>query len=891
MRLHSISFQNFKSFRDETTIPLGRITYLIGPNGAGKSNVLHGLKTLSAIITRDDYAPEPGDYFNNGTDREMKLAAVVELSDAERQAIAARIKAPSAALPRIELGRWLFKYLKYESTFSGPLKTHTVLLTFVDGDYHEFISLKSSTGGGKCTVTRRSVETINMADKSLPEPESYNTDQTTTIATLLAQIDQQLVSRINDLFSEVTHTTTQRSIPKRTPVHESRGITSDGSNIFNELNDFSRDTQIDFDKFLSAMADGSIRSVEPKVRGSELALEAAEPDLDRKTPHTDLGSGQKQLVLLALQLFTRPGSIFMLAEPELHLHAKAQKRVHARLKDASAKLQIIIETHSPIFLGTDQGEATVLLTKDQGHSHVTPITRGNMDVIRHELGITHHDSLYHTNILFVEGHSEHAAFPKFLSTLGYHCAPETAVFNLEGVGRIRHLRQLLCYFNAEDRRVFVILDGNDTARSSIASLKQNGILAQNSFILENDFEDAFESKTIIDAASAMAQKIGLKFDFTAADLDRQRGEGKSVTAVLKKHWRKTTGRDLNKVDLAKSLATLPCAGIPGEIKNALQTAMAYFGEEGGGAPKHEQERENFRPENGTRPRKTTRSMGDSYRSSPPQGPLGEAASGLLRGRGILSANDNFAANAHFSHLYSPLPNDDEKPVILFTAIPHQLGDHGIVTTGRFAEWVGGIRSIEVGGNEIPVRGLEQVIDHESLTVAERHPYATDGKDVKAYREFHVTGLFEYGTSHRYLYRNDRGDLSMGLCHMIGDFWGFLLHTRMFYQKIGQDGPFTVILSIRNSSSLALGNYGDEATDPNWGVLRRFSHVPADPRTNHPYIRLSYAFGPISGMTDSKAELVAKDAARAVCNAYGQDAPKCYDELGQFSWTLWEMVSR
>lgn len=894
MSLRSVSFKNYKSFKDETTIPLDRITYLIGPNGAGKSNVLGGLQTLSAIITGDDYAPGPGDYFNSNVAQEMALAAEIELSDDERQTIAARIKNRAEALSLDDLAGWIFRRLKYDVLFSGTAKTYTISLTFADEHYHVFMSITHIANSNRRLVTRRSVEAISGIGGLLPDLEFYKTTRSITITTLLAQIDQSLVSQISDLFSGVVHTSTQRNMPKSTPVHESSGITPDGSNILNEMNDLPRDTQIEFDKFLAALTDGSLQGIEPRVRGSELALEATEPDLGRKTPHTDLGSGQKQLVLLALQLFTKPGSIFMLAEPELHLHAKAQKRVHARLKDAGAKLQIVVETHSPIFLGTDQSESTLLITKEHGHSHVTRIIPGNMDVIRHEMGITHYDSLYHANILFVEGHSEHAAFPTFLSTLGYGHAPRTSVFNLEGAGKIRHLRQLLRYFVGEDRKVFVILDDHPAARSGITSLQECGILAQNYVILKKDFEAAFESKAIIDAVSAMAKNLGCKFSFTADDLDRQRDNGRAVATVLRKWWREATDHDFSKVDLARSLAALPCQDIPDEIKRALQLAMSYFGEKrGGGAPGRGQDGEHFQPpEIGMHSRKAPPSLGDSSRPAPPQGAMCEAAEGLLRERNILYVNsENFGANAHFLGLYSPLPHDVEKPAVLFTALPLQLGNHDTITTTQFVEWIESIRNIEVEDNQIPIRGYEETIDIGSLTFAEKHPHAAPGNDVKAYREFRANGLFEQGTSYRYLYRNDRGGLSLGLCHMIGDFWGFLLHARLFYQKIGQGGPLTVLLSIRNSSSLALGNFGDEATDPKWGMLRRFSHIPADARTDRPHIQMSYDFDSISKMTDLAAAEVAKDAARKVCNAYGQRDPKCYDESGQFSWALWEMVSR
>lgn len=581
MRLHSISLENFKSFRDKTVIPLSRTTCLIGPTGAGKSNILLGLKTISRIVVDNDYRPEPGDYFNSDTNREMKLAVAMELSDDERKAIAAHIRHPDAYLSRGGLRDWLFKRLKYEITFKGASKTHIVSLTFMDEDYRQFISVTQDRVG--YTAQRRDVKMINMVGKVLPKLESFHL-RSTRIDSLLGQIDESLVPAMKGLFSGIADIGTQRSIPQSSSPRESHSITPDGSDILNEVNSLPLERKIEFNSFLESITGGSISGIEVIMRDTALVLEAAEPGLGRKTPSADLSSGQEQLVLLALQLFVRPGTAFILTEPELHLHAKAQRQVQRRLKDASSQLQIVIETHSPIFLGAGPCEAILLITKSEGSSHVTSIGPDNLDVIRHELGVAHGDSLYHENILFVEGYSEHAAFPAFMSALGYDLAPETAVFNLEGVGRIKHLPLLLRYFKADGRKVFVILDDNKKAHSYTKKLKNDGLLDNNFLILEKNFEDAFASAVIMDAVKEMAAQHGCNFSLTAADLDAERDAGRRVDAVLQEHWRKETGHGFNKVDLAKLLGALPSDDIPDEIKSALRAAANHFGQGDGGEP-------------------------------------------------------------------------------------------------------------------------------------------------------------------------------------------------------------------------------------------------------------------------------------------------------------------
>ena len=248
-----------------------------------------------------------------------------------------------------------------------------------------------------------------------------------------------------------------------------------------------------------------------------------------------------------------------------------------------------------------------------------------------------------------------------------------------------------------------------------------------------------------------------------------------------------------------------------DVKVAL---MVEEGVEAAGVFAYGREYERFTvPRFGEHSRKVARSIANSPRPPPRPHPLGEDARGLLRGRKILSPEaSDFAQNEMLASLYNGPLGDDEKPAFVFTAVPHNPGDYA-VTTDEFAGWVESVRRLEVQGHRIPVRETEQEIDIGALRVVKRQPGANPGRDLLSYREFQSSGLFEYGTSHVFLGRNNAGQLSLRLPHMVGEFWGFVAYARSLYRKIGMQGRFTVLLSIRNSSGLALRDYGDEAAKP------------------------------------------------------------------------------
>ena len=263
---------------------------------------------------------------------------------------------------------------------------------------------------------------------------------------------------------------------------------------------------------------------------------------------------------------------------------------------------------------------------------------------------------------------------------------------------------------------------------------------------------------------------------------------------------------------------------------------------------------------------------------------------LLAGRKILSPEStDFAQNAHFAGLYAGSLGDGEKPAVLFTAVPHDLGACCDATAPDFIEWARSATSVEVDGRQIRMLGTKWSIDIGTLAAVESHP-ETAGRNVVLYREFQSGGLFEWGTSYLFFGRNDRNKVELHLCYMVGEFWAFLASARFFYKKIGFDAPFSILLSVRNTRSLDLLNIGNEVYDSGWDIRRRFSPAPPDPATKHDHIQLPYTFSSTREMTDERIASAAKRAATDVCNAYGQAAPACYDEGGSFSWRLWDEIA-
>ena len=130
MRIHSISFKNFKSFKDETEIVLKDINYLIGPNGAGKSNVLYGIQALSRLLNETSI-PASTDYFDTKLDTDMSLSFTIEMSDGDRNKIFDQTSSNMSNS---------FRLVKYKATFNNnALKEMRLYATDGNGNFNLYM--------------------------------------------------------------------------------------------------------------------------------------------------------------------------------------------------------------------------------------------------------------------------------------------------------------------------------------------------------------------------------------------------------------------------------------------------------------------------------------------------------------------------------------------------------------------------------------------------------------------------------------------------------------------------------------------------------------------------------------------------------------------------------
>ena len=588
MILRSILLKNFRSIGDEggagIEIPLARINYIIGPNGAGKSNIVACLEAIASNLAGGGYEPKPADHFDRDPAREMELGATVELSGEERLRLLSTLAAKPDSVSMEDVFRFsIFQFAKYSVAFANSKKqSEGISISLQDGSFHALSEARRSEGmvvvnttALKMSAQKSEIRAVPTSDKVAQFPGTHE---------LLAYARPSLSDSLKQHFEGLRVLDTDRKIAAAVPAREPHGVSPDGANLPAELNGLNRDRQAEFDKYMGAITHGDPVGMEPHLRDTKFVLRIKESGLEERGTHADLGSGQEQSLILGWHMFNASGTILVVREPELHLHAERQKRILELIRQADPALQFVIETHSPVFLGTAEDENVLLATKSDGRTSVAKIAPGHMRLIRENLGITHADALYNTNVLFVEGASELAALPMFWRTLYPDLGPAPSFFSLGGSGNTKHLRLMLKYLESDDRRFFIILDSHDDARAHIKRKEFGSLFNDNCRLLAKSFEDEFTAEQIAAAFGTMAAGEGPTPFINASALDAARRDGRTGDH-LKNLWAKEVGSTFDKVRLAELLGRLPGDEIPAGIRDALDAAATCFGSNGGAGRK------------------------------------------------------------------------------------------------------------------------------------------------------------------------------------------------------------------------------------------------------------------------------------------------------------------
>lgn len=314
---------------------------------------------------------------------------------------------------------------------------------------------------------------------------------------------------------------------------------------------------------------------------------------DSEVPIQKKGDGTKRRVSLALldykaeeeQNIPNESKLYVLDEPDTHLHVKAQLELFRILKELSAKgSQIILTSHSPflinvsnprhirvLYRSTNSRFASIRSLKDQPEASSEILKR---------LGVENTLLFFARKIILVEGDSEEAFLPRAYRTL--FGTPMNAhlikIININGIhnapGFAKALNELV-----DPKLVYIIKDTEPKLK--LTEVVENlEIPKENQFELgEKEFEDEFSDTTLYltwkNHLEICGKPLGEKTLWTEQNISavRQQCRENPQMKFSKELFRLNsgTGVSLDKITLAKELGE-QCTkeNLPPKIKEILR---------------------------------------------------------------------------------------------------------------------------------------------------------------------------------------------------------------------------------------------------------------------------------------------------------------------------------
>lgn len=457
MRIRDIEIQNFRSISKVSMEGLDGLTILIGPNGSGKSNIL---EALYVFFSQLDPAPQRNlgaitDYlwFDRDSSKPISISATLQVDDNELTELI-----PESLLSLI-MKKGSTNIVKISREISGPAQSASTVYKRVEAN-----DVVVVTDGTLAVV----------AEKLPAEPPVQSSE-------VLARILQNLSRSLQSAYILLPAARNFMSVPsfgQRTSMIQPEllsQLTQMGSSL--DIPHEQRWRKIE-DYILGA--EPSIQDV--RVLGGQITLR--EKKVDKGFPISLFGGGDQELFALMHSL-TAEFKIFGIEEPETHLHPQLARRLFEIFKELADSKQLLIATHSTVFIDLAEPQNTWIVTKTGKETTVSRLAQPeDLQRLMYELGIRPSDVFFPNGIVFVEGYTEAAVLPIMAEKLGVSFKEHSInVIPIRGKGSGKyHLSVWVDAVNKSNLRHFMILDKD--AEEEAKKLRQFLVRDQNLFILK-----------------------------------------------------------------------------------------------------------------------------------------------------------------------------------------------------------------------------------------------------------------------------------------------------------------------------------------------------------------------------------------------------------------------
>ncbi|MBI2850087.1 MAG: AAA family ATPase [Chloroflexi bacterium] len=372
MRTISVDIQNFRCIGSlQLNFDIGGLNTLVGENSVGKSSLFTAIsKTIDSVATGSAQFIVEDLRYGKLDSNELKVSCHFELTVQEqKQLLEGMLSSPITGSDRESLYRKFGDYLRDleigvtwdEVSKSAYAKIGKMFLQ------NDWVSNK---------VLSRGAHNLGAFDDLLKESSNVSNLEARILG--LGEGDflsaNAILSRVGQLirlhFKTFDEFRVRPMASSRSGAIEALKGTEVASVLLNlknhpELKSRKMYEQIcsEFSSFIPSL---TIESVDMSPGGGLANVQFIEEGKDWAIPLANVGAGIAELLTFLTNLVAREGNIYVIEEPEMHLHSHAKRRLHTLIKESSERNQIFIITHDEHFIDFDNilGLLRLFLTKD-----------------------------------------------------------------------------------------------------------------------------------------------------------------------------------------------------------------------------------------------------------------------------------------------------------------------------------------------------------------------------------------------------------------------------------------------------------------------------------------------------------------------------------------------
>ncbi len=428
--VHSVRAQNFRPFAELEELRLSGLTTIVGRNDVGKSNVLRALQLFFEKLKIDesdvhDAASPDADVVVEAVFTD--LPETIELESGVTTSLSEELLLGSGGHLRI---RKTFR----RSKLSKPVVS-LIVQDFDDDSYSGLAALKEKDLNARCASAGIDVKKSGRGITNKGKREELR-EKAKQLGIGLCERELELSSTdalwktISDLLPEfeVFETDTRLGVGETTFQSQFRPITkmaadepgvSDARQAFTGALAKALQSEVDsiYERLRRYTGDLVGLAVHPTFAWDKAVSfeilgkdrDGVEHSLDRR------GSGMRRLLMVAFFQYLaerdRPvdgNYVFAVEEPENCLHPGLQRDLVESFRTLSLSgSQIIMTTHSPVFVGASPVDDLALVTRSGGVATVTQGESLDLAQVAEELGVEPSDQITCYNAcVFVEGPSD-----------------------------------------------------------------------------------------------------------------------------------------------------------------------------------------------------------------------------------------------------------------------------------------------------------------------------------------------------------------------------------------------------------------------------------------------------------------------------------------------------